>query len=353
MGLPRHERVTTASSCLLALGVVACVALPANVAHAGTRLPTVAVMDLVARNGVTTDTTAVLHDQLVAALQRSGRFSRITGTADIRAALNVDQQRMLLDCDVSSCAEIAAALDADYLVLGNVGRRLGSKFFISLRLIHARTGANAAAATASVPDDDEAALVEAMEDAAGDLIEHLSERPGRKTRVQGRAAHARAKAVAPKPPADEPDFGFRIFHVVANLGQPVFLGLLAVAGAFVVAGIGLLAYSPTTGAIIVVLAGFPALAAAVAAVVTLAAWGAGAGLTAWRARGSYRAVDFASVAVGGAEALGALLLAVPVFGVGAFAVLAATNAAGASGYSGGPLGTEEILVGGIAFAGMG
>ncbi|MEW5851600.1 MAG: hypothetical protein AB2A00_22610 [Myxococcota bacterium] len=125
-------------------------------------LPSLAVLTLQARNGISPDVAAIVTDELTVALRRSGRFSRVVATTEVAGLLNAEQQSQAANCDDTSClVEIAGALGVDQLAAGSVGRA-GSIFVMNVRLISARTGTTLSAVQRTVPATDESALVLAV-----------------------------------------------------------------------------------------------------------------------------------------------------------------------------------------------
>lgn len=97
--------------------------------------PGVVVMDLKAVHEVEESLAAILNDSLVARLKATGKFGSILSGPDMRAMLNLEQQKQVLNCDEQSClAEIGGALGVPYLVHANLGK-VGAKFVLSVKVM--------------------------------------------------------------------------------------------------------------------------------------------------------------------------------------------------------------------------
>jgi hypothetical protein len=117
--------------------------------------------------------TDLLTEQLLVRLSQSGRFSHITSPKDLEAALGLEQQRQLLDCDNTSClSDIAASLGVTYIVMGTAGR-LGDTYVLSLRMLLASAGTVVSSASRQVKVDSEAALVETVNDMTQEVLAPL------------------------------------------------------------------------------------------------------------------------------------------------------------------------------------
>jgi len=97
--------------------------------------PGVVVMDLVAVHEVEQSLADILNDSLVARLKSTKRFGSILSGSDMRAMLNLEQQKQALNCDDQSClAEIGGALGVPYLVHANLGR-VGASYLLSIKIM--------------------------------------------------------------------------------------------------------------------------------------------------------------------------------------------------------------------------
>lgn len=92
-------------------------------------------MDLEAVHEVEQSLANILNDSLAARLKASKRFGSILSGSDMRAMLDLEQQKQALDCDDQSClAEIGGALGVPYLVHANLGR-VGASYVLSVKLM--------------------------------------------------------------------------------------------------------------------------------------------------------------------------------------------------------------------------
>ena len=125
------------------------------------------VLDLALAEGLKQELGTQLQNLLVTHLQSSGRF-RVTTAADVRAMLGVEEQRQLTGCSDAACmAEIGGALNAGWMVSGNVGR-LGQQRMLTLKLLDVGESRIDNQLTRELPRDN--ALPEAMRRASYALL---------------------------------------------------------------------------------------------------------------------------------------------------------------------------------------
>jgi len=85
--------------------------------------PSLAVMSLESKAGVSPDIAALLSGHLADRMRGSGRFSRVITNQEIDAMLGLEKQKQLMQCDSQSCmAELAGALGVDFVTSGQVGK---------------------------------------------------------------------------------------------------------------------------------------------------------------------------------------------------------------------------------------
>ncbi len=126
------------------------------------------LMDLGATLGADRELAALLQDIFVARLQKVDRYE-IISNSDIARMLNVEQQKQLVGCDETSClAEIGGALNARWLVTGNLSL-LGGKQVLSLKLVDTQAARLDNQLAKELPDDDRA-LSEAVRVATYELF---------------------------------------------------------------------------------------------------------------------------------------------------------------------------------------
>jgi TolB-like protein len=100
---------------------------------AGERIE-VAVTEFVSKGGIDQQRMDALSDMLANQIREMGPF-RVIGMADIRSALQLEQQKRLLGCTDDSClAEVGGALGVRYMVAGNVSR-FGQTWLLNLKLL--------------------------------------------------------------------------------------------------------------------------------------------------------------------------------------------------------------------------
>lgn len=158
--------------------------------------PSVAVLTLEHKQGVTQDVADLLTENLSATVRETHRFSKVIGTKDIEQVLGFEKQKQLLACESSSCmAELAGALGVDYVLSGTLGR-LGSTWLFNAVLFNQRTGDAEARLSRKIKGTDEEALLEAVEGIVADLLKESRVPP-----VGGAAAAPAKPAVAAAQPA--------------------------------------------------------------------------------------------------------------------------------------------------------
>lgn len=132
--------------------------------------PTLASPDFTTLN-VSEATARFCNEHLANQLETRG--VRVTTARQIAALLGLDRQKQLAGCadDGTSCmAELAAALGAEGVLLGDLGK-VGSKFQVNLRVARSSGGAVVATWSRSVSSED--ALLSALTDAAEELAPKL------------------------------------------------------------------------------------------------------------------------------------------------------------------------------------
>ncbi len=94
----------------------------------------VAVMEFASKGGIEADKMDALSDMLANEIRRQGNF-RVVGKSDIRAALQLEEQKQLLGCSDDSCiAEIGGALGVRWVVVGNISK-FGKTYLLNLKLM--------------------------------------------------------------------------------------------------------------------------------------------------------------------------------------------------------------------------
>lgn len=100
--------------------------------------PRVLVLDL-AHVGVDAE-AARLVSGIVASLAAENRDINVVTSADLRAMLDLEATTQALGCDATSClAEVAGAVDASFIVYGDLGK-LGERYVVTINLFEAAAG---------------------------------------------------------------------------------------------------------------------------------------------------------------------------------------------------------------------
>ncbi|MEW5848186.1 MAG: hypothetical protein AB2A00_05200 [Myxococcota bacterium] len=170
--------------------------------------PSVAVLKLEAKAGVSPDVADLLGGNLVNRVRNKKVFSRVLAAKDLEMLLGFEQQKQLLQCEETSClTEIAGALGVDYLIIGSLGR-LGSEAWIfNASLINTRNAQTAGSVSEVVPGKDELVLGQQMENFVNLLLRDLPNAAGAPAVVATPAAAPAATttpvATSQPVPADE------------------------------------------------------------------------------------------------------------------------------------------------------
>lgn len=171
--------------------------------------PSVAVLPLEAKSGVSKDAAELLTANLVAQLRAMKRFSRVVGTDEIQTLIGFERQKQLLACDNTSCmVEVADALGVEYLISGKLGR-LGQVWMFNATLLNTRTSLNEGTVSRTIRGKDEEALLLAVDSVLDELLKE-SNVPLRKTAAAPAPVPAKpapapvAAAPAPSKPPEKP-----------------------------------------------------------------------------------------------------------------------------------------------------
>jgi hypothetical protein len=137
----------------------------------GAATPTLALPGLNAVN--ISPSEAALHSEVLAQeLLRRGL--KVTAARDIQALLGAARQQQLMGCNEQSCiAELADALGAQVLVLGDVGK-VDAQWSVALRFISSSDGKTLAAFSGQTKEN----VAALLDHAAGALAQQLSDKLG-------------------------------------------------------------------------------------------------------------------------------------------------------------------------------
>jgi hypothetical protein len=185
--------VTTLALGLVALSVLASDSMPVSPA-----LPTLAVMNLEARVGVSADVADLLTGNFTETLRQTGRFERVVSAKEVQSVISLETQKQVANCDSQTCiAEVAGALGVDLLVFGSVGR-VGCIWLFNASLVEARTGRSRGSLSRPLDGDGEDVLLRSMDG----LVRELLDGPGTVLwpKVASGNACASSAPAAPAPP---------------------------------------------------------------------------------------------------------------------------------------------------------
>ncbi len=150
--------------------------------------PSLAVLNLEHKAGVSGDTAELLTQNLITTLSSQGRFGRVIGTKEIESVIGFEKQRQLMACDSQSCiAELAGSMGVDYVLTGSLGK-LGVKYLFNATLVNTHNAEVEGRVSKTISGNDDSALLEAVEGVVAELLRGTS------------AASAAPVAVAPLPP---------------------------------------------------------------------------------------------------------------------------------------------------------
>src|SRR5437870_3506863 len=93
------------------------VLLPCADAPPADQRPSVLVMRLDGKEGVSRQMADALTSAITARVQASGRYSRIVSTIEVEKLLGLEREQQLLACDAAACmADVAGALGAEQVL---------------------------------------------------------------------------------------------------------------------------------------------------------------------------------------------------------------------------------------------
>lgn len=128
----------------------------------------IAVMEFSSKGGVAQEQMDALGDLLTSQVQALCKCT-VVGKSDIRSALALEEQKMLLGCSDDSCmAEVGGSLGVPWLCVGNVSR-FGQDYLLNLRLIDVKQVKLAASASLKVRGG-QGQLLDALSQATRELL---------------------------------------------------------------------------------------------------------------------------------------------------------------------------------------
>jgi TolB-like protein len=153
--------------------------------------PSLAILNLEHKNGVSADVAELITANLTTAVSNTTRFGRVIGTKEIESVIGFEKQKQLLSCESQSCvAELAGAMGVDYVLTGTLGR-LGNSWLFNITLVSTHSAEVQARISRRIPGTEEA-LLEAMDSVVAELFKQM---PG----AAAAAAPAPTPTPAPKP----------------------------------------------------------------------------------------------------------------------------------------------------------
>lgn len=109
--------------------------LAAIVVAAPDAKPDLAMMDMKAVHGVEDSLAAVLNESFLVALKNSNQFGSVVGGSDLRAMLDLEQQKQALGCGDDGClAELGGALGVPFLFYTSLAK-VGSRYVMHYKVM--------------------------------------------------------------------------------------------------------------------------------------------------------------------------------------------------------------------------
>ena len=100
----------------------------------------IAMLDVAAMHGVSEGLAAVINESLLVELKRWTCFKSVTGGSDLRAMMNIEQQRQALGCADESClSELGGALGVPYFFHASLAK-LDSDYILTAKLLSVEDG---------------------------------------------------------------------------------------------------------------------------------------------------------------------------------------------------------------------
>lgn len=234
----------TISRFLLTLVVLLSIA-PAARGQAG---PTAAVFELQPESGVSLGVARLVTESLTAEVRRVGSFSRVISSSEIEGIIGVERQKQMMGCDQQSCiAELAGALGADYLFIGNLGK-LGNSYLVNIKLVRSNQGMLVSGVSRRVQGETDEALLDAVIPAVDELLGNA------KLVRDGVTLHTEPAPSSARPASRDsgPAGGTRIAVGTAGLGAGLVTLVLTVAVTLAAVSVVVIPYFvmrvPTPGA---------------------------------------------------------------------------------------------------------
>ncbi|MBI5496196.1 MAG: hypothetical protein HY904_14330 [Deltaproteobacteria bacterium] len=242
--------------------------------------PSMAVLPLQARTGVSADTADLVTSQVTTLVRDDGRLRRVIGTRELEAVLGFERQQELMACQSSSClAQLAGALGVDFILMGSVGR-LGDRWIINLSVVDMSSASVRASMSPSIAGASDSVL---LEEAPHLVFELLG-----KARLPGKGRPPPPRRAA-APSAD----------AAAAAGPSTLARALRVAGALGLGGGGVAGVGAAVGGVVAA-AAWGLMFVAPSAFLGMPARGVGWGGLYWLALAASAAAVLVTMAAGGA-----------------------------------------------------
>lgn len=144
-----------------------CLCLAASPALAGDEIG-IAVMEFASKGGISQEQMDALSDMMANEIRGRGGF-RVIGKSDIRATLQMMEDKTALGCSDDSCiAELGGALGVRWVVVGNVSL-FGKTYLLNLKLLDVEA-VKVAWSTSIKVGGGEDKLLDALSGAATDML---------------------------------------------------------------------------------------------------------------------------------------------------------------------------------------
>lgn len=167
----------------------------ADVSPAPTPAPSVMFLPLNARGNVASEVTQAVGDALLISAGRRPGF-RVIGLREVEATMAHEQLKQVAACDSESCAvQIAAALNADQIVFGNL-TAVGPELVLTLSRVDARSSTVAGRTLHRAPADKPGVLLDRVDAITAELLGNTPPALAAPAPIP-----ARASPTVPMPPA--------------------------------------------------------------------------------------------------------------------------------------------------------
>ena len=150
-------------------GVLVLLLLQGTALAAGTGTGSVAIMSFETR-GVSGALAPVINEAVVQEVRSSHAFEKVASQKDVEVLVGVEVMKQFNNCDSNNCmAELAGALNADYVIVGSISR-VGASLVLNARLLAVKTSRLLSSVQRRVGAESEDAALDAVRPAIAQLL---------------------------------------------------------------------------------------------------------------------------------------------------------------------------------------